>query len=91
MSNAEPHPRAAVDMSSDALSKKVILVIGGTGAQGLAVVGALLKTSADGSPSPYSVRVLTRDTTSSRAKEIAKKGVEVVKGVCPFYCIISVC
>ncbi|RDX42253.1 NAD-P-binding protein [Lentinus brumalis] len=67
-------------MSSDALSKKVILVIGGTGAQGLAVVDALLKTSADGSPSPYSVRVLTRDTTSSRAKQIAKKGVEVVKG-----------
>ncbi|KAI0700250.1 NAD-P-binding protein [Cerioporus squamosus] len=67
-------------MSSAAHTKKVILVIGGTGAQGLAVVEALLKPSADGSLSPYSVRVLTRDATSTRAQELAKKGVEVVKG-----------
>ncbi|KAI0700237.1 NAD-P-binding protein [Cerioporus squamosus] len=67
-------------MSSTALSKKLVLVIGGTGAQGLPVVDALLKPSPDGSSSPYLVRVLTRDTTSARAQELVEKGVEVVKG-----------
>ncbi|RDX42240.1 NAD-P-binding protein [Lentinus brumalis] len=67
-------------MSYHAPSTKLILIIGGTGAQGLPVVDALLKPSDDGSPSPYSVRVLTRDTTSARAQELARKGVELVKG-----------
>ncbi|RPD53955.1 NAD-P-binding protein [Lentinus tigrinus ALCF2SS1-7] len=67
------------DIKHQILSK-VILVIGGTGAQGLPVVDALLKPSADGSASPYAVRVLTRDPSSSRAQSLAKKGVEVVQG-----------
>ena len=64
-------------------SKKLILVIGATGAQGIAVINALLAPSADGTPSPYAVRALTRDTESRRAKELAAKdGVETFKGKC---------
>ncbi|KAH9914600.1 NAD-P-binding protein [Fomitopsis serialis] len=61
-------------------STKVILVIGGTGAQGLAIVDKLLAPAEDGSPSPYCVRVLTRDPQSKRAQELASKGVELFKG-----------
>jgi uncharacterized protein YbjT (DUF2867 family) len=60
--------------------KKLILVIGATGAQGLAVIDALLAPSSDGTPSPYSVRVLTRDPDSKRAQDLKAKGVECVKG-----------
>ena len=42
------------------INDKLILVIGGTGAQGQAVVKALLEPSSDGAPSPYTVRILTR-------------------------------
>lgn len=61
-------------------SKKIILVIGATGAQGLAVVDALLAPAATGSSSPYAVRALTRDLDSPRAKLLAGRGVECVKG-----------
>ena len=61
-------------------SKKLILVIGATGAQGLAVIDKLLEPAANGTASPYAVRALTRDPTSRRAKELAAKGVDVVKG-----------
>ena len=60
--------------------KKLILVIGATGAQGLPVIDALLAPTADGSPSPYTVRALTRDPESKRAQTLASKGVELVKG-----------
>ncbi|KAI0044149.1 NAD-P-binding protein [Auriscalpium vulgare] len=62
------------------MSTKLILVLGATGAQGLAVVDALLAPAADGSPSPYSVRAVTRDSSSKRAQGLAAKGVEVLKG-----------
>ncbi|GJE88782.1 NmrA/HSCARG family protein [Phanerochaete sordida] len=65
---------------STTIDKKIIFIIGGTGAQGLAVIDALLAPAADGSPSPYAVRALTRDTEGRRAKELAAKGVELVKG-----------
>lgn len=61
-------------------NKKIILVIGATGAQGLAVIDALLAPDANGSSSPYVVRALTRDLDSPRAKLLAAKGVECVKG-----------
>lgn len=61
--------------------KKLILVLGATGAQGLAVIDALLTPAKDGSPSPYTVRALTRDTNNRRAKDLASKGVEVVEGI----------
>lgn len=60
--------------------KKLILVIGATGAQGIAVIDALLAPTADGAPSPYAIRALTRDPTSRRARELAEKGVEIVQG-----------
>ncbi|KAJ7597920.1 NAD(P)-binding protein [Mycena floridula] len=64
---------------STATSTKLILVIGATGAQGMAVIDGLL-ASKDGEPSPYRVRALTRDISGSRAKELAVKGVECVQG-----------
>lgn len=62
-------------------AKKLVLVIGATGAQGIAVINALLAPTADGSPSPYAVRALTRDTKSKRAQELVAKGVECVEGI----------
>ena len=61
-------------------NKKLILVVGATGAQGLAVIDALLKPQADGSPTPYAVRALTRNPDHARAQGLARRGVEVVKG-----------
>ena len=62
------------------IDKRLILVIGATGAQGLHAIDALLKPAADGAPSPYVVRALTRDVKSQRAQALAAKGVEVVEG-----------
>ena len=64
-----------------AASKKLILVIGATGAQGIAVIDALLVPAEDGSPSPYAVRALTRDINSRRARELTEKGVELAQGL----------
>ncbi|PIL33065.1 hypothetical protein GSI_04514 [Ganoderma sinense ZZ0214-1] len=61
-------------------TKNLILVIGATGGQGMAVVDKLLAPAEDGSPSPYTVRALTRDPNGRRAKELAKKGVELFQG-----------
>lgn len=60
--------------------KKLILVIGATGAQGLAVIDKLLEPTAEGLPSPYAVRALTRDPKSHRAQLLLDKGVELTKG-----------
>ena len=60
---------------------KLILVIGATGAQGLAVIDALLALSEDGFSSPYSIRALTRNPQNPRALELAARGVEVVEGL----------
>ncbi|KAJ6531682.1 NAD(P)-binding protein [Mycena vulgaris] len=54
----------------------LILVIGATGAQGRAVIDALLAPAADGAASPYSVRALTRDPESAQARALAARGVE---------------
>lgn len=61
-------------------SKKVIFLIGATGAQGTPIAKALLAPSADGTPSPYAVRALTRNPEHRRAKDLVELGVEVVKG-----------
>ena len=61
-------------------NKKLILVIGATGAQGIYVIDALLAPAQDGTPSLYAVRALTRDTQSRRAKELAAKGVQLAQG-----------
>ena len=47
---------------------KLILVIGGTGAQGQAVVKVLVEPSSDGAPSPYTVRILTRNPDLPKVK-----------------------
>ncbi|KAJ8062331.1 hypothetical protein OCU04_008879 [Sclerotinia nivalis] len=57
------------------MAERRIFVIGATGAQGIPVCRGLAK---DGG---YSLRVLTRDSTSARARELAKLGdVEFIEG-----------
>jgi uncharacterized protein YbjT (DUF2867 family) len=55
--------------------KKVIAVTGATGAQGGGVARAIL----DDPDSGFTVRALTRDTTSPAAVELAARGAEVVQ------------
>lgn len=56
------------------MSKKIIAVVGATGAQGGGLVRAIL---ADPS-SPFAVRALTRKPNDDKARALAKLGVEVV-------------
>lgn len=56
------------------MSKKTIAVVGATGAQGGGLVRAILDDPSGG----FAARVLTRDTNSAKAKELAKLGAEVV-------------
>lgn len=69
-----------MNMTSQTQFKKLILVVGATGAQGIPVVDALISPSADGGESPYAIRALTRDPNSRRSQELVGKGVELVKG-----------
>ncbi len=80
-SNFPPPPIFPYHLPAMSQQKKLILVIGATGAQGLAVIDALLAPAVDGSPSPYAIRALTRDPESRRAKSLAEKGVELFKGI----------
>ncbi|KAJ7139177.1 NAD-P-binding protein [Mycena epipterygia] len=61
-------------------TKKLILVLGATGAQGQAVIYALLSPGPSGQSSPYSVRALTRDLRSKQALDLIAHGVECVEG-----------
>jgi uncharacterized protein YbjT (DUF2867 family) len=54
--------------------KRVIAVLGATGAQGGGLARAILKDPNDG----FSARVLTRDVNSPKAQEFARLGAEVV-------------
>lgn len=54
--------------------KKIIAVVGATGAQGGGLVRAILADSAG----PFAVRAITRDTSSDGARELARLGAEVV-------------
>src|SRR6267142_6851728 len=54
--------------------KKIIAVLGATGAQGGGLVRAILNDPNGG----YAARVLTRDVNGAKAKEFAKLGAEVV-------------
>jgi hypothetical protein len=81
------------------MDKKLILVIGGTGAwslvkrgldidnyvgaQGLPVIKSLLSTD-NNAPSPYAVRVLTRDPSNPRSQDLKALGCDVVKGMYSF-------
>lgn len=55
--------------------KKIIAVVGATGAQGSGLVRAITSHK-DG---PFKARALTRDARSDKAKELAKLGAEVVE------------
>jgi hypothetical protein len=61
-------PKATLIMS------KLLVVIGATGNQGGSVVSHFLSYA----PSKYRIRGLTRDTSSTKAKALASKGVELV-------------
>ncbi len=54
--------------------RKIIAVLGATGAQGGGMARAILSDPATG----FAVRALTRDVNSEKAKELAKLGAEVV-------------
>ena len=54
--------------------KKIIAVVGATGAQGGGLARAILSDKSGG----FAVRALTRDATSDKAKALAKLGAEVV-------------
>ena len=54
--------------------KKIIAVVGATGAQGGGLVRAILNDPSSG----FAVRALTRKVDSDKAKELAKLGAEVV-------------
>ena len=56
--------------------KKIIVVFGATGAQGGGLAHAILNDK----NSDFSVRAVTRDVTSDKAKELASLGAEVVAG-----------
>ena len=55
--------------------KKVIAVVGATGAQGGGLVRAILNDRSG----PFTARALTRDVNSEKAKALAAQGAEVVK------------
>jgi uncharacterized protein YbjT (DUF2867 family) len=56
--------------------KKIIAIVGGTGAQGRGLINSILNDSDGG----FKVRVITRNAGSDKSKELAKMGVEVVEG-----------
>ncbi|MFE6894416.1 NmrA/HSCARG family protein [Streptomyces sp. NPDC057694] len=55
--------------------KKVIAVVGATGGQGGGLVRAILEDV----DSPFTVRALTRDTSSDKARQLADAGAQVVR------------
>jgi len=61
-------------MQTSTNEKKLILVTGGTGAQGGSVARALMKQN------NYRVRILTRDPNSRKAQILQRAGAEVIKG-----------
>ncbi len=56
------------------MSKKIIAVMGATGAQG----GGLVRAIQNDRTSEFTARAVTRDVNSEKAKELAKLGAEVV-------------
>ena len=61
-------------MADKKTDKKIIAVIGATGAQGGGLVSAILKDK----KGPFAVRAITRDPNSEKAKALAKAGASVM-------------
>lgn len=61
---------------ADKMEKKVIAVVGATGAQG----GGLVRAILDDKRGPFTARAITRDPNSDKAKALAEAGAEVVAG-----------
>jgi nucleoside-diphosphate-sugar epimerase len=60
---------------TEKMEKKIIAVVGATGAQGGGLVRAILADPAG----PFTARALTRNPDAARARELAVQGVEVVE------------
>jgi len=58
------------------MAKKIIAVVGATGAQGGGLVRAILSDKGG----PFAARAITRDVNSDKARELARLGAEVVPG-----------
>jgi uncharacterized protein YbjT (DUF2867 family) len=58
------------------MDKKIIAVVGATGAQG----GGLVRAIAADPNGPFTARAITRDVNSDKARELAALGAEVVAG-----------
>lgn len=56
--------------------KKIIAVVGATGAQG----GGLVRAIMEDKNGPFTARAITRDVNSEKAKALAELGADVVKG-----------
>jgi len=61
-------------MNTMSTDKKIIVVVGATGAQGGGLARAILSDPQGG----FAVRAITRDVTSAKARELADLGAEVV-------------
>ena len=66
--------KKAADSKKTATAKKIIAVVGATGAQGGGLVRAILNDK----NGPFAVRAITRDVNSEKAKALAEAGAEVV-------------
>ncbi len=62
-------------MSSVTGAKRLIAIVGGTGAQG----GGLARAILDDPGGPFAARVLTRDPSSARAAALRRRGAEIVR------------
>ena len=64
-------------------SKKVVVVFGATGNQGGSVINSILNDPR--ASQQFSVRGVTRDPSSSKAKSLAARGVECVEASSSFF------
>lgn len=58
-----------------ATAKKLVTIVGATGAQGGSVVDYLLKSKSQ----EYTIRAVTRSPSSAAAKALAARGIEIVQ------------
>src|SRR5919206_3593778 len=70
-----PRRSAKTKASTNNADKKIIAIVGATGAQG----GGLARAILDDKSSQFAVRALTRDPNSEKAKALADAGAEVVE------------